>query len=52
MSTNLQQVVAKSKVSTLDGDLKDIAEEMLREKFGFEEEVLVKPQDTFLYPDR
>lgn len=52
MSTNLQQVVAKSKVSTLDGDLKDIAEEMLREKFGFEEEVLAKPQDTFLDPDR
>jgi len=33
MSINLQQVVAKSKVSTLDGDLKDIAEQMLRDKF-------------------
>ena len=33
MSTNLQQIVAKSKVSTLDGDLKDIAEQMLRDKF-------------------
>lgn len=33
MSINLQQIVAKSKVSTLDGDLKDIAEQMLRDKF-------------------
>lgn len=47
MSTNLQQVVAKSKVSTLDGDLKDIAEQMLRDKFGFEEEVVTKRSDPF-----
>lgn len=33
MSINLRQIVAKSKVSTLDGDLKDIAEQMLRDKF-------------------
>ena len=47
MSTNLQQVVAKSKVSTLDGDLKDIAEQMLRDKFGFEEEVVTQRDRSF-----
>ena len=47
MSTNLQQVVAKSKVSTLDGDLKDIAEQMLRDKFGFEEGVVTKSDRSF-----
>ncbi len=47
MSTNLQRVVAKSKVSTLDGDLKDIAEQMLRDKFGFEEEVVTDSDRSF-----
>lgn len=47
MSTSLQQVVQKSKVSTLDGDLKAIAEQMLRDKFGFEEEVVTERGDRF-----
>lgn len=36
MSTNLQQAVKTSKVSTLPDDLKAIAEAMLAEKFGEE----------------
>lgn len=33
MSTNLQQVIARSRLSTLDGDLREAGEQMLRDKF-------------------
>lgn len=33
MSTKLQQVIAKSRLSTLDGELRKAAEQMLRDKF-------------------
>ena len=46
MSTNLQQAVKTSKVSTLPDDLKAIAEAMLAEKFG-EEAIEVKSQGPF-----
>lgn len=33
MSTKLQQVIARSRLSTLDGELRKAAEQMLRDKF-------------------
>lgn len=33
MSTKLQQVIARSRLSTLDGDLREAGEQMLRDKF-------------------
>lgn len=33
MSTNLQQVIARSRLSTLDGGLREAGEQMLRDKF-------------------
>lgn len=33
MSTKLQQVIARSRLSTLDGDLRKAGEQMLRDKF-------------------
>lgn len=33
MSTRLQQVIARSRLSTLDGDLREAGEQMLRDKF-------------------
>lgn len=33
MSTKLQQIIARSRLSTLDGDLREAGEQMLRDKF-------------------
>ena len=33
MSTKLQQVIARSRLSTLDGDLREAGGQMLRDKF-------------------
>lgn len=33
MSTNLQQVIARSRLSTLDGDLREAGEQMIKDKF-------------------
>jgi len=33
VSTKLQQIIARSRLSTLDGDLREAGEQMLRDKF-------------------
>lgn len=50
MSTKLPQEVQTQKVKTLPDDLKKLAEELLREKFGVEE-VRDKSPDSFRGPD-
>jgi len=50
MSSSLPQAALTQKVKSLPADLSKIAEEMLRAKFGVEEEVVPEMDDFFLDP--
>lgn len=46
MTTKLQQVIARSKVATLDDKLRGVAEQVLRDKFGDKKPSRATRQDS------
>lgn len=46
MTTKLQQVIARSKVATLDDKLRGVAEQVLRDKFGDKKPSRTTQQDS------
>lgn len=48
MTTKLQQVIARSKVATLDNKLRGVAEQVLRDKFGDKKSSRATQQDSLL----